>query len=63
MTAKTTTSAAPTGWYASDDGAQGTMRYWPALDPRAKRLDLLVCVEMHQAVVSISLQDGPEDRP
>lgn len=54
---------APTGWYASDDGAQGTMRYWPALDPRAKRLDLLVCVEMHQAVVSISLQEGPEDRP
>ena len=44
-----------TGWYASDDRAQGTMRYWPALDPRAKRLDLLVCVDAHQAVVSVSL--------
>ena len=52
---------APTIWGGSDDGAQGTMRYWPALDPRAKRLDLLVCVESHQAVVSISLPESLED--
>ena len=50
-----------TGWYASDDRAQATMRYWPALDPRAKRLDLLVCVEAHQAVVSVSLDEDLED--
>jgi hypothetical protein len=52
---------APTGWGVSDDRAQGTMRYWPALDPRAKRLDLPVCVESHQAVVSVSLDGGLED--
>jgi len=51
----------PTVWGGSDDRAQGTMRYWPALDPRAKRLDLLVCVESHQAVVSVSLDGGLED--
>jgi hypothetical protein len=53
----------PTGWYASDEGAQGTMRYWPALDPRAKRLDLLVCVDAHQAVISVSIREGLEDSP
>ncbi len=54
---------APTGWYASDDGARGTMRYWPALDPRAKRVDLLVCVESHQTVVSLLLRDDLEASP
>jgi hypothetical protein len=36
------------------------MCYWSALDPRAKRLDLLVCVETHQAIVSVSLSEGLE---
>jgi hypothetical protein len=36
------------------------MRYWPALDPRAKHVDLLVCVETHQSVVSVSLPEGVE---
>jgi hypothetical protein len=52
---------APTVWGGSDEGAQGTMRYWPALDPRAKRLELLVCVEAHRAVVSVSLPESLED--
>ena len=52
---------APNEWSGSNDSAQGTMRYWPALDPRAKHLDLLVCVETHQAVVSVSLNEGLED--
>ena len=51
----------PTVWGASDGGAQGTMRYWPALDPRVKRLDLLMCVESHQAVVSVSLPESQEN--
>ncbi len=51
----------PTVWGVRDDSAQGTMRYWPALDPRAKRLDLLMCVESHQAVVSVSLPESQED--
>ena len=51
----------PTGGGVRGDSAQGTMRYWPALDPRAKRLDLLMCVESHQAVVSVSLPESPEN--
>ncbi|MGH2873816.1 MAG: hypothetical protein ACRDL5_15315 [Solirubrobacteraceae bacterium] len=54
---------APNDWGVSDYGAQGTMRYWPALDPRAKRLDLLVCVDAHQAVVSVSLDENLKDSP
>jgi hypothetical protein len=54
---------APSDWGGSDDGVRGTMRYWPALDPRAKRLDLLVCVEAHQAVVSVSLHEDLEESP
>ena len=50
----------PTGGGVRGDSAQGTMRYWPALDPRAKRLDLLMCVESHQAVVSVSLPESQE---
>jgi hypothetical protein len=45
----------------SDTGAQGAMRYWPALDPRAKRLDLLLCVDSHQAVISISVPESGGD--
>jgi hypothetical protein len=51
----------PTGGGVRGDSAQGTMRYWPALDPRAKRLDLLMCVESHQAVVSVSLPESQQD--
>lgn len=51
----------PTLWGGcEDDRSQGTMRYWPALDPRATRLDLLMCVESHQAVVSVSLPEGSQ---
>jgi hypothetical protein len=52
----------PTGGGVRGDTAQGTLRYWPTLDPRAQRLDLLMCVESHQAVVSISLPESPENR-
>jgi hypothetical protein len=51
----------PTGGGVRGDSAQGTMRYWPALDPRAKRLDLLMCVESHQAIVSVSLPERQQD--
>ena len=51
----------PTGGGVRGDSAQGTMRYWPALDPRAKRLDLLMCVDSHQAVVSVSLPKSLQD--
>ena len=51
----------PTGGGVRGDSAQGTMRYWSALDLRAKRLDLLMCVESHQAVVSVSLPESLED--
>jgi hypothetical protein len=51
----------PTGGGVRGDSAQGTLRYWPALDPRAKRLDLLMCVESHQAVVSVSLPENSEN--
>jgi hypothetical protein len=47
----------------SDQGARGAMRYWPALDPRATRLELLVCVEAHQAVISVSLDENLEEGP
>lgn len=50
----------PTGGGVRGDSAQGTTRYWPALDPRAKRLDMLICVESYQAVVSVSLPDSQE---
>ncbi len=50
----------PTGGGVRGDSAQGTLRYWPALDPRAKRLDLLMCITCHQAVVSISLPESLE---
>jgi hypothetical protein len=50
----------PTGGGVRGDSAQGTMRYWPALDPRAKRLDLLMCVDSHQSVVSVSLPESQE---
>lgn len=51
----------PTDWQAEGEIAQATMRYWPALDPRATRLDLLVCVDSQQAVISVSLHDGVEN--
>ena len=51
----------PTGGGVRGDSAQGTMRYWPALDPRATRLDLLMCVDSHQAVVSVSLPGSQKD--
>jgi hypothetical protein len=54
---------APNDWSGSNDRVQGTMRYWPALDPRAKCLELLVCVETHQAIVSISLDADIKDGP
>jgi hypothetical protein len=50
----------PTGGGVRGDSAQGTIRYWPALDPRAKGLDLLMCVESHQAVVSVFLPKSSE---
>ncbi len=52
----------PTVWGGcSDDRSEGTMRYWPALDPAATRLELMMCTESHRATVSVALP-GREDR-
>lgn len=53
----------PDGWSGGDAHSEGTLRYWPALDPRATRLELLVCADTHQAVVSVSLPGGPNPGP
>jgi hypothetical protein len=45
----------PNGWGGDNEHAEGTMRYWPALDPRATLLELVVCADAHRAVVSVSL--------
>lgn len=45
----------PHGWSSGDGSAAGTMRYWPSLDPRATRLELLMCVDANQAVVAVQL--------
>jgi hypothetical protein len=53
----------PNGWSGSDAHVEGTLRYWPALDPRAKRLELLVGATTQQAVVSIALARTVEADP
>jgi hypothetical protein len=49
----------PNGWGGSDEHAEGTLRFWPALDPRATLLELAACADAHQALVSISLAENP----
>ena len=49
---------APNGWGGSDEHAEGTLRFWPALDPRATLLELAACADAHQALVSISLAEN-----
>jgi hypothetical protein len=46
---------APNGWGGSDESASGTMRFWPALDPRAKHLELVVSAQQRRAIVEIPL--------
>lgn len=53
----------PNGWSGSDRQAEGTLRFWPALDPRAARLELLICADARQAVISVSLGGHPEQTP
>ena len=50
----------PSGWGSSDESASGTMRYWPALDPRARRLELVVSADTRRAIFAVSL-DPSED--
>jgi hypothetical protein len=47
----------PSSWGASRDHAEGTLRFWPALDPNAKRLELIPTADRHRAVISISMTD------
>ena len=53
----------PNGWGGDDNRAEGTLRFWPVLDPRATRLDLLVHADTQRAVVSVSLAESPERTP
>jgi hypothetical protein len=53
----------PNGWGGDDKHADGTLRFWPALDPRATRLELLVSADAHRAVVSVSLARTPGRTP
>jgi hypothetical protein len=55
--------ASPNGWGGDDNHAEGTLRFWPTLDPRATLLELVICADAHQAVVSISLAEKPEQTP
>jgi hypothetical protein len=48
----------PNGWSGGNKSASGTMRYWPALDPRAKRLELVISAQKQRAIVVIPLDDG-----
>ncbi len=50
----------PSGWGGDDAHAEGTMRFWPALDPRAQRLDLLADADAHRAIVAVSLAEKRE---
>ncbi len=43
------------GWSGSEESASGTMRFWPALDPKATELQLIVSADQHQAVIAIPL--------
>jgi hypothetical protein len=51
----------PAGGGVRGNTAQGRLRFWPSLNPCAKGLDLLMGVESHQAVVSVSLPESSED--
>jgi hypothetical protein len=53
----------PNGWGGDDKHAEGTLRFWPALDRRANLLELVVCADAHQAVISVSLADTTEQSP
>jgi hypothetical protein len=53
----------PNGWGGDDKHAEGTLRFWPAMDPRAARLELLVTADTHRAVVSVSLGANPVRTP
>jgi hypothetical protein len=45
----------PGSWGGSNESASGTMRFWPALDPRATRVELVVSAQTQQAIVEIPL--------
>ena len=47
----------PHSWGASRDRAEGTLRFWPALHPNAKLLELVATADHHCAVISISMTD------
>jgi hypothetical protein len=49
---------AANGWGGGEDSASGTMRFWPALDPRATRLELVISAQRHRAVLAIELGDA-----
>jgi hypothetical protein len=43
------------GWSGSDDGLEGQVEFWPALDPRANRLDLALTADRSRAVIRVPL--------
>jgi hypothetical protein len=42
-------------WSANDDRGQGTVGFWPGLDPAATRLDLMPTGPRHRAVIGVPL--------
>jgi hypothetical protein len=46
------------GWGGGHQTATGTMRFWPALDPKATRLELVISAEQHRAVLAFGLADA-----
>jgi len=51
---------APNGWGGDPNHSEGTLRHWPALDPKAKLLELMPTASEHRAVIAISLEPPGE---
>ncbi len=49
----------PNGWGGNENGATGTMQFWPALDPAAAELQIVVSADEHQAVISVATTPNP----
>ena len=47
------------GWSGGDDGLSGEVAFWPALDPRATRLELRLTANRSRAVIRFPLDWSP----
>src|SRR5207247_1878829 len=46
------------GWSGSDTHSEGRLEFWPALDPKATRLDLMPTTERTRCVIRVPLRWG-----